>query len=419
MFPIILALLTLLRTSRALYPSNSNVINLTPTNFDQKVINSEQVWIVEFYAPWCGHCQHFAPEYQKAADALKGVVKVGAVNADIYKELSTRFKLRGYPTVKIFGDNKNSPEDFTGARTAEGLVEAALATARNKVIKKLRAKTAGSEDVIELNDSNFDRLVMESKDLWLVEFFAPWCGHCKNLAPHWAKAASELKGKIKVGALDVTANKMKAIKFKIEKYPTIKLILPGGKKEHIVDYSGGRTSEEIVNWALEKLAENLPKPEIRQVVSNETFDEFCLRKPLCVVSVLPHILDCQSKCRNNYLGILSNVSEKFKDKFWGWVWIEGGVQIDLEDALEIGGFGYPSLSAVNPKKMKHSPLKGSFSEKSIYGFLRDLSYGRGNTVSIKEGALPGIVETDVWDGKDAEVPVDEEEDLSSVVLDEL
>ena len=57
----------------------------------------------------------------------------------------------------------------------------------------------GDDDVIELTDANFDKLVMKSDDMWLVEFFAPWCGHCKNLAPHWKSAASKLKGKVKLG----------------------------------------------------------------------------------------------------------------------------------------------------------------------------------------------------------------------------
>lgn len=49
--------------------------------------------------------------------------------------------------------------------------------------------------------------------MWLVEFFAPWCGHCKNLAPHWAQAATELKGKIKMGALDATVHSVMANRY--------------------------------------------------------------------------------------------------------------------------------------------------------------------------------------------------------------
>jgi len=49
--------------------------------------------------------------------------------------------------------------------------------------------------------------------MWLVEFFAPWCGHCKNLVPHWQSAATELKGKVKLGALDATVHTVMASRY--------------------------------------------------------------------------------------------------------------------------------------------------------------------------------------------------------------
>lgn len=66
-------------------------------------------------------------------------------------------------------------------------------------------ETASSK-VEKLTDSNFQKLVMNSDELWMVEFYSNGCGHCKNLEPHWDKAARMLKGVVKLGAIDVDQN---------------------------------------------------------------------------------------------------------------------------------------------------------------------------------------------------------------------
>lgn len=420
------ALICLVSSVSALYPSSSDVVELNAANFDRLVIQSDALWIVEFYAPWCGHCQQFVPEFSKAATALKGVIKVGAVNADEHKSLSSQYGVRGFPTVKIFGSDKSKPEDYNGPRTADGLVDSGFKSLRDKVNIQLGGKRSGGsskgdpKDVIELTDSNFKSKVLDSEDIWLVEFYAPWCGHCKNLAPHWAKAATELKGKVKLGALDATVHTATASEYGVQGYPTIKYFGPGKKDSSSAqDYTGGRTSSDIVTWATEKLAENVPAPDVKQIINEETLKEACEEHPLCVVSVLPHILDCQSECRNSYLDTLKKMGEKYKKKMWGWIWAEAGSQPELETMLEIGGFGYPAMAVMNAKKMKYSILRGSFSVDGINEFLRDLSFGRGSTAPVKGAALPKVNPTEEWDGKDGELPPEEDIDLSDVDLDDI
>jgi len=382
---------------------------------------------VEFYAPWCGHCKSLAPHYKKAATALKGVVKVGAVDCDEHKDLAGKFGVQGFPTIKIFTGKDSTA--YNGERTAKAIAEAGLAQAKKKVKEQLEGGSSGSsgssggsksskDDVIELTDSNFDKLVLQSDDVWLVEFFAPWCGHCKSLAPEWAKAANELKGKVKLGAVDATVHTSIASRYDVKGYPTIKFF-PGGKKgSDAEEYDGGRTAPDIVAWASEKYSVNIPAPEVTELISEEVAKKTCENQPLCIVAVLPNIYDCQSDCRNGYLNILREMAHKYKQKQWGWLWVEGGLQLAVEEALDIGGFGYPALAAVNLKKSKFSLLRGSFSKDGINEYLRDLAYGRGSVLPLRGNELPKINTITGWDGKDGEPIQEEDIDLSDVDLDD-
>jgi protein disulfide-isomerase A1 len=107
------------------------------------------------------------------------------------------------------------------------------------------------EGVLVLTDANFDEEIKLHENL-LVEFYAPWCGHCKQLAPEYAKAAQRLRENnppYYIAKVDATEHKAVAERFAIKGFPTLFFFKNGNKME----YNGGRTENEIVNWILKKV----------------------------------------------------------------------------------------------------------------------------------------------------------------------
>eukprot|EP01012_Entosiphon_sulcatum_P033463 TRINITY_DN42355_c0_g1_i2.p2 TRINITY_DN42355_c0_g1~~TRINITY_DN42355_c0_g1_i2.p2 ORF type:complete len:250 (-),score=73.55 TRINITY_DN42355_c0_g1_i2:37-765(-) len=121
---VVLLFVLLVVSSWAAEPKEEeNVAVLDPSNFDDWV-NAQDYTLVEFYAPWCGHCKHLAPEWAKAAAKAKTLdppIKIAKVDADAHRELATRFSVQGYPTILSF--RKGVKGEYNGPRQADGIVQ--------------------------------------------------------------------------------------------------------------------------------------------------------------------------------------------------------------------------------------------------------------------------------------------------------
>lgn len=126
-------------------------------NFSETVKANDKM-VVEFYAPWCGHCKKLAPEFEKAAEALKaeGIV-LANVDATLEenKELASKYGVRGFPTLKMFRGDEESSSEYQGPREADGIVtyckgEFGPASSQLNTTEEIKEATKVGDDVVVL-----------------------------------------------------------------------------------------------------------------------------------------------------------------------------------------------------------------------------------------------------------------------------
>ena len=100
-----------------------SVLKLTDENFENEVLNSDKVCLVDFYADWCGPCKMMSPIIEEIADELRDTVKVGKVNSDENMELTEKYQIMSIPTILVV-KNGNVTKQFVGVTSKSEIEEA-------------------------------------------------------------------------------------------------------------------------------------------------------------------------------------------------------------------------------------------------------------------------------------------------------
>merc|ERR1719356_614999 len=160
------------------------------------------------------------------------------------------------PTIRLVASPLASMTKykFEGKITAAALGEFVGDFVAGKLKPHLKSEAAPNSQtgpVHVLVGSTFEAVVKDPTKDVLVEFYAPWCGHCKKLEPIYREVANRLDAldTLVIAKIDATANDVEGVD--VEGFPTIKF-WPADQKDEPLDYDGDRDEESIVAWLTEK-----------------------------------------------------------------------------------------------------------------------------------------------------------------------
>eukprot|EP01134_Creolimax_fragrantissima_P001840 CFRG1840T1 len=203
------------------------------------------------------------------------------------------------------------------------------------------------DGVYVLGDDTFADFVKENEFV-LAEFYAPWCGHCKSLAPEYAAAAKELadaESSIKLAKVDATVHPKVSQEFDVKGYPTLKFFRSG----NAMDYAGGRTKADIVSWLNKKTG---PPAETLDTV--EKLNKAQEAMEVIVVGVFD---DVESVAAKAFLAVAAGMDD-----------ISFGITSDADVRAELKAEG-DSVILLKKFDEGRSIYEGEFEETSITEFI--------------------------------------------------
>ncbi|KAJ2455984.1 hypothetical protein EV183_000327 [Coemansia sp. RSA 2336] len=395
-----------------LYDGASAVKHLTPRNFDRVVGRTSQPTFVEFYAPWCGHCQRLEPEYERAAARTRGVAKFYAVNCDeeSNRALCARFNVQGFPTVKVFNEKRSKRGlrrwvDYQGARKASAMAK----FARSKLPSLSTSLGSGELDEFVAGSDKPKAVLLTTRpkpsDLW------------RGLAAHFDR---------RVTFAHVVDPELQVLeRLGINELPAI-AVFPDSSNTFEI-YDGETQYAPLVKFVhragtAKQTSRNLEQPEpsrleVQQITTQADLERLCIKPAeqspipvMCIisvlalepeyeesrsehaqaVSVLEQVLSSQKPRNPRASSGTSNNNDDDDDEEEGsasstkdsppfrvaWVNALDAAGQQIRKLFELSD-DLPAVVAVSPRKNAVAPYRGAFTSTDILDWAEQCYQGRG------------------------------------------
>ncbi|XP_050723145.1 dnaJ homolog subfamily C member 10-like [Eriocheir sinensis] len=193
---------------------NPVVVELDSSKFEKLISKKPQgeIWVVDYFAGWCGPCQDMAPAYRKFARMMidHPFVHVASIDCAQHSDVCRQQKINSYPSIKLY------------PASGFGVQAAVQYNWQSRSAESFRQWTYTNLPslVEELDPHKFERM-LQSTEPWLIDFYAPWCGHCHAFAPEFEDIAKALEGKVKTGKVNCDLHKHVCRSARVDAYPTV------------------------------------------------------------------------------------------------------------------------------------------------------------------------------------------------------
>ncbi|KAG1353917.1 Protein disulfide-isomerase [Cocos nucifera] len=277
---------------------------------------------------------------------VHGVSAKGGADPDLEEDLSFLEEDEDDVDGHGFPESDEAFPEYTGdeADDDEGLDQEDFADSDHDVLPAV-----DETDVVVLADANFSDFVGKRRHV-MVEFYAPWCGHCQALAPEYAAAATALRGEdVALAKVDATEENELAQKYDVQGFPTVLFFVDGVHK----DYPGQRTKDAIVTWIKKKIG-----PGIQNITTVEEAEK---------------ILTAENKV---VLGFLNSLTGADGQELAGASKLEDDVNFYQTVSPEVAKLFHinpeakrPSLVLLKKEAEKLSYFDGQFTKTAIVDFI--------------------------------------------------